>query len=131
MKTLELSTCFITTDIDACRAFYERHFQARVVFDCGWFVNLRLGGDGPSIQFLSPREGLPAFGGVGVMLNCKVPDVDSEYQRLTGEGLTVAMPLEDHPWGDRGFSVLDPLGNHFYIYSQRALSEAYKQYGEG
>ncbi len=71
---------------------------------------------------------MPVFGGAGVMLNFKVDDVDSEYARLSQSGLTVAMPLEDHPWGDRGFSVTDPIGNSVYIYSDREPSDEFKQY---
>lgn len=62
------------------------------------------------------------------MLNFKVDDVDAEHVRLTEAGLQAVMPLEDHPWGDRGFSVMDPIGNSVYIYSDREPAEEYKQY---
>jgi len=62
------------------------------------------------------------------MLNFKVDDVDTEHARLTNEGLQIAMPLEDHPWGDRGFSVIDPIGNSVYVYSDREPSDEFKQY---
>jgi len=127
MKTTELSTCFITRNTDGCRSFYKRHFSAKAVFDCGWYVNLRIAGDGPSIQFMQPQEGMQEFAGTGVMLNFKVDDVDAEYARLTGAGLQAAMPIEDHPWGDRGFSVIDPIGNSVYIYSDREPSDDFRQ----
>jgi uncharacterized glyoxalase superfamily protein PhnB len=38
------------------------------------------------------------------------------------------MPLEDHPWGDRGFSIVDPIGTSIYIYADREPSEEYKKY---
>lgn len=128
MKTIELSTCFCTLEVAKCKAFYERHFAARVVFDCGWYVNLRIGGDGDSIQFMEPQDGMPRFGGAGVTLNFQVGDVDAEYERLTSEGLEVVMPLEDHPWGDRGFAVVDPIGNSVYLYSEREPSDEFRQY---
>jgi len=128
MKTQELSTCFCTVDVDACRTFYLCYFSAKVIFDCGWYVNLQFGDDGPSVQFMQPQEGMPVFGGVGVMLNFKVDDVDAEYARLLEAGLQPAMPLEDHPWGDRGFSVIDPIGNSVYLYSDREPSEEFRQY---
>ena len=131
MKTVELSTCFITKDVDACREFYQRHLSAQAVFDCGWYVNLRIGGHGPSIQFMQPQGKMPTFNGTGIMLNFKVDDVDSEQTRLIGAGLQTAMPLEDHPWGDRGFSVIDPIGNSVYIYSDREPSDEFKQYYKG
>ena len=30
MKTNELSTCFLTNDVDACREFYQRYFSALI-----------------------------------------------------------------------------------------------------
>ena len=128
MKTNELSACFCTNDVDACREFYIRYFAAKAVFDCGWYVNLRIGDSGPTIQFMQPQGDMPVFGGTGVMLNFRVDDVDKEHGRLTSAGLPTAMPLEDHPWGDRGFSVTDPIGNSVYIYSDREPSEEYKPY---
>jgi hypothetical protein len=56
MKTKELSKCFCKDNVDACREFYRRYFSAKVTFDCGWYVNLCIGGDGPAIQFMSPQE---------------------------------------------------------------------------
>jgi uncharacterized glyoxalase superfamily protein PhnB len=128
MRTKELSTCFVTNEVDLCRQFYQRHFSAKAIFDCGWYVNLRIGGNGPSIQFMQPQKDMPIFSGAGVMLNFKVDDVDSEHTRLMEAGLQVVMPLEDHPWGDRGFSVIDPIGNSVYIYSDRVPSDEFKQY---
>ena len=131
MKTNELSTCFITNDVDACREFYERYFSAIAIFDAGWYVNLRIAGDGASIQFMQPQGDTLAFGGTGIMLNFNVEDVDAEHARLMAVGLQTAMPLEDHPWGDRGFSVKDPIGNSVYIYSDREPSDEFKQYQKG
>ena len=131
MKTSALSACFCTNDVDACRKFYSQHFSAEAIFDCGWYVNLRIAGDGPTIQFMKPQENMPTFGGAGVMLNFKVDDVDVEYTRLAEAGLQTATPLEDHPWGDRGFSVIDPIGNSVYIYSAREPADEFKQYYKG
>lgn len=128
MKTIELSTCFCTTEVDACRTFYQKYFAGKPVFDCGWYVTLKINQDGPEVSFIQPQEGMPVFSGTGVMLNFKVADVDSEHARLEGEGLQIAMPLEDHPWGDRGFSVVDPIGNMVYVYSDREPSDEFKQY---
>jgi uncharacterized glyoxalase superfamily protein PhnB len=78
----------------------------------------------------SPSGAWPAqpTGGAGVMLDFKVDDVDAEYTRLTEAGLQAATPLEDHPWGDRGFSIIDPIGNTVYIYSDREPADEFKQY---
>jgi len=128
MKTDELSTCFLTKEVDACRGFYEKYFSAKVFYDCGWYVNLRINGNGPSLQFMKPHNEMPTFGGTGVMLNFKVANVDQEHERLTKMGLKPVMPLEDHPWGDRGFSLMDPIGNSVYIYSDREPSSDEKKF---
>ncbi len=86
MKINELSTCFCVDGIESCRDFYSQYFSAKTIFDCGWYINLRIGEDGPVIQFMKPREGMPTFSGVGIMLNFKVDDVDAEYARLTMAG---------------------------------------------
>jgi len=131
MKTNELSTCFCTNDVDICREFYQRHFSAEAIFDCGWYLNLCIGENGPTIQFMQPQGEMPTYSGAGVTLNFKVEDVDAEYSRLMSAGLQPAMPLEDHPWGDRGFSVIDPIGNSVYIYSDREPSDEFKKYYKG
>ena len=128
MKTIELSTCFITNNVDTCRSFYEQHFAAQAIFDCGWYLNLRIGGNGPSIQFMQPQEGMTEYSDKGITLNFKVDDVDAEHARLVAAGLQIAMPLGNHPWGDRGFSIIDPIGNSLYIYSDREPVDEFKLY---
>ncbi len=62
------------------------------------------------------------------MYNFLVENVDQEYQKLTDSGLTVIVPIEDHPWGDRGFAIQDPNGISLYIHSEREPGEEFKQY---
>jgi len=85
----------------ACTDFYKKYFAAKVTFDCGWYVNMAINGDGPTVQFMEPQGNMSTYGGTGVILNFKVDDVDAEYARLTEAGLESEMPLEDHPWGER------------------------------
>ena len=40
----------------------------------------------------------------------EVADVDALHRRVTANGVATHYPLEDKPWGHRGFSVLDPNG---------------------
>ena len=100
-----LSACIATEKVEESRDFYVKHFGAKVTFDCGWYVNLQIGKETSELQFMAPREpGPPACSSAGLMYNFLVADVDTEYERLTGKDLTPLMPLEDHPWGDRGFA---------------------------
>lgn len=124
-----LSACITTTKVDESRDFYVKHFGAKVTFDCGWYVNLRFGNETSELQFIAPQEqGPPVCNPAGLMYNFCVDDVDAEFNRLIANGLTPVMPIENHPWGDRGFAVLDPNGIMLYIYSDREPAEDFKQY---
>ncbi len=129
MKANSLSAAFTTDKVEESRDFYIRYFNAKVTFDCGWYVNLEFGSDASSIQFMAPQQPEHKLGsGDGLVYNFCVDDVDQEYKKLTEAGLAVVMPLEDHPWGDRGFAVQDPNGISLYIYSEREPDEEFKQY---
>ena len=41
---------------------------------------------------------------------------------------TIVIPLEDHPWGDRGFGIKDPNGITVYIYTVIEPTEDFKKY---
>lgn len=43
-------------------------------------------------------------------------------------GNTPVMPLEDHPWEDRGFAILDPNGIVLYIYTSKEPAAEFKPY---
>ncbi len=129
MKTTNLSAAFTTDKVEEARDFYVKHLGAKVTFDCGWYVNLEFDQPTCSLQFMSPQEAHHKLSdSAGLIYNFCVEDVDREYERLTGEGLQAVMPLEDHPWGDRGFAIVDPLGISLYLYSEREPSEEFKQY---
>lgn len=124
-----ISPCIVTDKVHASKDFYMKHFGAEVIFDCGWYVNLKFGKDGSTLQFMAPQNPeQPKYNGAGLTYNFKVTDVDQECKRLTGQGLKAVMPLEDHPWGDRGFAIVDPNGIMLYIYSNREPSEEFKRY---
>jgi uncharacterized glyoxalase superfamily protein PhnB len=129
MKVKSLSTAFTTNKVKESCDFYVNYFRAKITFDCGWYVNLEFGSESTSIQFMSPQQpGQELSESAGLMYNFLVDDVDAEYKRLTDAGLCVVVPLEDHPWGDKGFAIQDPNGISLYIYSEREPNEEFKQY---
>ena len=129
MNINSLSTAFTTDKVEESRNFYIKHFGAKVIFDCGWYVNLQFGNKSSTLQFMSPQQPEQQLSnGAGLMYNFAVEDVDQEFRALTEAGLGVIMPLEDHPWGDRGFAIQDPNGISLYVYSDREPSEEFKQY---
>ena len=129
MKVNSLSAAFTTQKVEESRDFYVKYFNAKVTFDCGWYVNLEFGHKTSTLQFMSPQQPEQELSsGAGLIYNFAVENVDQEFEKLTEAGLTVVVPLEDHPWGDRGFAIQDPNGISLYIYSEREPSEEFKQY---
>jgi catechol 2,3-dioxygenase-like lactoylglutathione lyase family enzyme len=110
MPVRSISTTIVTPHVDACRQFHVAHLGAHVHFDCGWYVVLRFGAgdDAPELCFMAPRDGLAPT--TGALVNLTVDDVDALHARCVAAGLPIVLPLEDHDWGDRGFSLLDPSG---------------------
>lgn len=129
MIAKSLSPCVTTDKVAESRDFYVKNFQARVNFDCGWYVDLHFGSPSAALQFMAPQqEGQPPCDCSGLVYNFAVEDVDKEYRRLTRAGLEPVMPLEDHPWGDRGFAIQDPNGIQLYIFSEIEPSPEFQQY---
>lgn len=129
MKPSALSVTYVTDQIAEARAFYERHFAAKASFDCGWYVVLKIGGtaDGPEVGFMEPRDEAVPYAG-GTILNLTFSDVDAVHKTLTANGETPAIPLEDHPWGDRGFGVVDPLGTMVYCLTPIEVSKEFAEF---
>lgn len=127
MRPISLSPCIITEKVSESRDFYVKHFDAKITFDCGWYVNLEFG-QGASLQFMAPQPDQPVCNPAGLTYNFRVADVDTEHQALVASGLKVLMPLEDHPWGDRGFAVQDLNGIVLYIYADREPDAEFRQY---
>ena len=131
MKLKYLSITFHTDKIKECVDFYCKNLQAKLTFDADWYVSIRLESDKPlflSFQARNPEldySTCSQFGG-GVTLNLLVEDVDACYNQLKPEGIQLAEEITDHEWGDRAFSLYDPIGNLVYVYSERPLHEKYK-----
>lgn len=132
MNILSASPTIVTADIEAARAFYLNHFDAHIHFDCGWYAVLRLGSSepAPEICLMAPRDGMAVCSG-GVFLNIRVDGVDAWHQKCCAAGLTPVIPLEDHPWGDRGFGIVDPSQVVVYCYEPIPPAPEFQQYFTG
>ena len=131
MKPSAISSCIVVEDAQPAREFYTENFDAQIVFDCGWYVNIEFGEGGPTLQFMERlSDDQPLFRG-GVTYNLQLEStelVNEAHDRLAEAGLTEVMPLEDHEWGDRGFAVLDPYGVALYFYADIEPSAEFQQY---
>jgi uncharacterized glyoxalase superfamily protein PhnB len=106
----------IVKDTEAAKDFYIRHLAAKVIFDAGWYISLRLGGrDGPE---------LPG----SLSLYVEVDDVDAVHDQVRGTGAVLEGPPSDKPWGDRSFTLTDPHGVRVYVFSPRPMSPEFAPY---
>jgi catechol 2,3-dioxygenase-like lactoylglutathione lyase family enzyme len=113
---LELQSLYpivVTDKLTECRDFYVRRFGFQVVFEASWFIYLASGAYG--VAFMSsdhPSQppGPETFNGKGMFLTLQVADAKAEFERLEADGVTIAYPLQDEPWGQRRFGLVDPAG---------------------
>ncbi len=130
MKFNDLSVTFHTDKIKECVDFYTKYLGATLSFDAGWYVSVHLQSDANPAMYLSFQSCNTdmkriTFSG-GITLNFMVDDVDAFWAQLSQEGLEFVEEIADHEWGDRAFSLYDPIGNLVYIYSERPLHPKYK-----
>lgn len=120
----------VVNDVEAAKAFYVRHLEGRVAFDCGWYATVRLGGvRGPEVSFMTPQgpQHTPVPPGA-LSLYVEVDDVDGAFERVRATGAPVGDPPSDKPWGDRSFELTDPHGVRVYLFSPRPMSAEFAGY---
>ena len=129
MNVSSVSAAFTTDKVPATRDFFVKHLGARVTFDCGWYVNLEFGIPQATLQFMAPKQPHHQLSkSDGLIYNIQVLEVNVEHDRIAKAGLKIVIPLEDHPWGDRGFGIQDPNGITLYLYEEREPTAEFKQY---
>lgn len=119
-----------TDKLDQIRAFYTEHLGFRVTFDGAGYLGLTSVGGGAELGFMTPnpeQHSMP-YGGDGVTVCLEVESPDAEHDRLRSRNIDFGMPLDDYPWGDRAFTVVDPAGVHVYIYRQGKPSAEFAKY---
>lgn len=126
-----ISPCIVVADTQPAREFYPARFGAKIIFDCGWYLNMEFGKGGPTLQFMEPKMPEQTVFSGGLTYNLRLAntdEVDAKHVEVTAAGLPVIMPLEDHDWGDRGFCTLDPYGVAVYVYADIEPTDEFKQY---
>lgn len=107
-----------TNKLSESKDFYIKHFGFELVYESDWYIELLSPSLAAGVSFTLPQRDVGEFfTGKGLILSFGVDDVDAEYERLTGEGLTIQQELQNKPWGERSFVVNDPNGVHLYIYT--------------
>ena len=116
--------CIITPQFAKMQEFYKRllhlepkQYQADYLeFETpGAFISLY---EEASFAQIAPAA-VPKPGTGGMMLELQVDNVDQEYRRLHGIGLTIdfVLPPTTFPWGNRSTYLRDPDGNLINLYS--------------
>lgn len=107
-------------DPAASARFVTEHFGFTEQMSADGFISLARP-DAGNLIFL--RTGLPTFkpaeiagsAGEGLLVVFVVEDIDTEYERLRGEGVPIVTPIETEEWGERYFQMRDPNGIIFQL----------------
>lgn len=118
-------------DARSAIAFYERAFDAKVLFENaapdGRVLHAMLAVNGAQVMlndsFPEMNGGVSrtpkALGGSPVTLHLDVPDVDAAFAKAVEAGAKVAMPVADMFWGDRYGVVVDPAGHRWSLATRK------------
>jgi len=116
----------VASDADAFLAFVKQVFGAQENFRGigsagGIHAEVKLGdsmmmvgGGGPGLTW----KGDP----IPTALHVYVEDVDAVYDRALAAGAAKIQPPQDHDYGERGASVRDAAGNHWYLATYQGAS---------
>jgi catechol 2,3-dioxygenase-like lactoylglutathione lyase family enzyme len=116
MIILDTYPLFTVSHLEQSREFFVRRFGLHVVFAASWVVMLsHTDGGSISVGLMSSDHpssppGPETFDGRGMLLTLQVDDAGALHARLVAEGVPIAYPLTDAPWGQRRFMVTDPSG---------------------
>jgi uncharacterized glyoxalase superfamily protein PhnB len=115
MRTTSYYPVLLSDDVAEASAFYQRHFGFTPLYASDWYVHLQSEVD-PSVNLALVAKDHPTVPAAGrgkiggVILNFEVHDVDAEYDRLSTEGGSIVLPLQDEEFGQRHFILLGPDG---------------------
>ncbi len=116
---------FVTKKYAATMAFYRDGLELPIVETWNHGLQERgvefQAGFG-SIQFtaLAPESGYTlglSSNQQGVSIGIEVADIEAWYRRACENELEISQELSSFPWGERGFTLVDPNGIGVYIYS--------------
>ncbi|WP_370306416.1 VOC family protein [Sinimarinibacterium flocculans] len=112
-----------TAALRECADFYQRAFDARVLFRNAWYLHLSV--SGWEIGFLRPNPPtrLPVFQHTtqtrGLCLALEVPDVTAVYEDLRRRQIPPLGTLTRFGDGELSFSIVDPAGTVLNVVERR------------
>lgn len=112
-------TVFITNKLKETIIFYERYLKFTKVFESTFFVLLQSPGEhGFYVGFMDETHPTSpptpkAYNGNGSFLTIQVSDSKAFYEEVKRLGGKLAYELNEEPWGQRRFALVDP--NNLWI----------------
>ncbi|HEY1178031.1 MAG TPA: VOC family protein [Phytomonospora sp.] len=118
MKVTSTAISLNVDDVTASAGFARDHLGYEQAMAADGFVSLKRADAAVDLIFLRRGiEVLPAGlreqHAAGLIVALVVDDIQTEYDRLTAEGVTVTVPLRTEEWGERLFVIADPNGVHY------------------
>jgi catechol 2,3-dioxygenase-like lactoylglutathione lyase family enzyme len=113
---MKLNAGIITSKLQESKVFYTEVLGFGITFENEWFALLHTPDKSNQISFMLPELASQKpifqneFTGKGVYLTIEVPSVDNVYHQLKSKGIPIEVDLQDEPWGDRHFAIVDPNG---------------------
>ncbi|MFZ1806002.1 MAG: VOC family protein [Cyclobacteriaceae bacterium] len=113
---MKLNAGIVTSKLEETKAFYTSVLNFGVTFENEFYLLMHTSNQQAELSFLLPDHPTQnpvfqkPFNGQGMYLTIEVDDVDKEYERVTKTGAQIAFKLQDEPWGDRHFAIVDPNG---------------------
>lgn len=104
-----------STDIPACKAFYESLLELKTIFELDWYLQMQSPADSNvQIAFVArDHESVPAGYGVepqGFVVTIEMDEVDPVYEKAQSLNIPIVQELRDEEWGQRHFMARDPNG---------------------
>jgi catechol 2,3-dioxygenase-like lactoylglutathione lyase family enzyme len=106
---------FTVDDVPASSKFLATHFGFRERMAADGFASL--GREDGAVDVVFLRRGIEVLPdwlrdrrADGTILAFVIDDLDGEERRLRAEGVEIALPIREEPWGERLFMVTDPNG---------------------
>jgi PhnB protein len=78
-------------------------------------ARIMLADEFPEHGILGPQS----LGGTSVGLHLTVPDVDALAERAVAAGATLAKPIRDEFYGERGGKLVDPFGHSWQVMTHK------------
>ncbi len=131
---MHISSTYPVLCVDNVRetaAFYQAHFDFKLVFENEWYVHLTNKNQG-EINLAIMRwdhESIPVGHRKtirGVLINFEVEDARALYAQHRDAGLTILQPLRDDPTGQRHYILKDPSGTLVDVITMIESSDEFK-----